>query len=72
MDHYGFNIDRLATTGIGPCICFVVTLNNGKEVFVEHRSDIFLPLKVGLVNTSLCFQNLAEHVKEVLPTSTIS
>lgn len=44
MDHFGSSTGCLATQGVGPCICFVVTLNNGQQIFLEHRSDIFFHL----------------------------
>jgi hypothetical protein len=72
MDHFGFSKGRLATKGIAPCIGFIVILNDAEEVFIEHRSDIFFPAKLKLKNVGLCFQNLAEHISEVLPTSNIT
>lgn len=34
---------RVATLGVGTCICFLVILNDGQEIFLEHRSDDYLP-----------------------------
>jgi len=62
----------LATTGVARCICFIVILNDAEEVFIEHRSDIFFPAQLKLENVGLCFQNLAEHINEILPTSNIT
>ena len=36
MDHFGSGIDYLATTGLGPCIGFVVLLDNNQHIFIEH------------------------------------
>lgn len=72
MDHYEFSAGPLATVGVGPCICFLIILNDGQQVFLEHRSDIFFASNLSLKNTSLCLENLAEHVSEVLPTSKIT
>jgi hypothetical protein len=43
MDHFECTTGRIATKKIRPCICFIVILDDGKGVFVEHRSDIYLP-----------------------------
>jgi hypothetical protein len=45
MDHFGGTEGRVAIIGVGPCICFLIILNNGQELFLEHRSDIFFLLK---------------------------
>ncbi len=26
IDHFGFSTDRMATVGVGPCICFIIIL----------------------------------------------
>jgi hypothetical protein len=71
MDHFGQSDDRLATTGLASCIGFVVILNDGQNVFVEHRSDIYLPTTINLENIRSCFKNVAKHIFEILPTSNI-
>jgi hypothetical protein len=39
------------------------------KYFVEHRSAIYFPAELKLRNVRLCFHNLAEHIKKVLPRS---
>ncbi len=53
---------------VGPCICFVAILNDGQEVFMEHRSDTCFPAEFKVENVRSCFQNIAKHISEVLPT----
>jgi len=63
MDAFGVTADRLATEGVGPCIHFVIILNGGREVFLEHRSDTFLSQLITTKNVALCLQDLAEHIR---------
>jgi len=72
MDHFGYSADRLSTTGVGNSIGFVVLLNNGRDLFVEHRSDIFLPQIITLKNVCSCFKNVAKHISEVFSNSNIT
>jgi len=72
MDHFGCGIDFLASKSVGPCIGFVVLLDHGQHIFVEHRSPNFIPTKVNLNNTRLCLQNVAKHVSDSFPTSSIT
>ncbi|CAF5021126.1 unnamed protein product, partial [Rotaria sp. Silwood1] len=65
-------IDYLATTDLGPCIGFVVLLDNNQHIFIEHRSSVYLPSSINLVTVRLCFQNVAKHVSDLLPTSSIT
>jgi len=70
MDYFGISTyDRLATTGVGPCIGFVVILNtdDDRQVFIEHRSDTYFPAILTLHNVRLCFQNLAKHIVQLRP-----
>jgi len=69
MEAFGSTKVRLATIGVGPCICFVVILNDGCEVFLEHRSDPYLPATITTETIDLCLQNLAEHVNDVSSSS---
>jgi hypothetical protein len=41
MECYGSTKGLLTAIRVGPCICFAAILNDGQEVFVEHRSDTF-------------------------------
>jgi hypothetical protein len=72
MDFYGVTTDRVATIGVGPCICFVIILNGGREVFLEHRSDPFLSQDIKTKNVALCLQNVAEHIRDFLETADIT
>jgi hypothetical protein len=71
MDYFGCTTGRIATKNIRPCICFVVIFEGGM-VFLEHRSDIFLPQNFTIETTKLVFQNLAEHIDESKPSSRIT
>lgn len=71
MGDYGQSDDCLATTGVGPCVAFVVILNHGQNVFIEHLTDISLPEIMNLENVRLCLKDVANHVFDVLPTSNI-
>jgi hypothetical protein len=46
MDHFDFSTNRLVTAEVDPCICFIVIVNNGQEVFIEHRSDVFFQVNL--------------------------
>jgi hypothetical protein len=52
----------LCAAGVGPYVGFVVILNNGQDVFIEHRSDTFFPVEINLKNVRACFKNIAEHI----------
>jgi hypothetical protein len=72
MDHFGSGIDYLATTCIGPCIGSHVLLDNNQHIFIEHRSSVYLPPSINLATVRLYFQNVAKHVSDLLPTSSIT
>ncbi|CAF3704474.1 unnamed protein product [Adineta steineri] len=72
VDHFGCSNDRLGSTGITTCIGFIVTFNNGEDVFIEHKSNILFPKVVTLENMRICFKNIAKYIYDVLPTSTIT
>ena len=72
MDDYGQSDDRLATTGVSPCLGFVVILDHGQNIFIEHQSDVSLPVEMNLENVRSCLKDVANHVFEVLPTSNIT
>ena len=64
--------DSITTTGINTCICSVVILNEGEYVFLEHRSDTYLPMIIDYENVQLYLQNLAQHIYKILPKSSIT
>ncbi|CAF1160060.1 unnamed protein product [Rotaria sordida] len=72
IDHFGSGIDYLATTSLGPCIGFVVLLDNNQHIFIEHRSSVYIPPLINLATVRLCFQNVAKHVSDLLPISSIT
>ncbi|CAF0953263.1 unnamed protein product [Rotaria sordida] len=72
VDHFGSGIDYLATTSLGPCIGFVVLLDNNQHIFIEHRSSVYIPPLINLATVRLCFQNIAKHVSDLLPISSIT
>ncbi|CAF1282425.1 unnamed protein product [Rotaria sordida] len=72
VDHFGSGIDYLATTSLGPCIGFVVLLDNNQHIFIEHRSSVYIPPLINLATVRLCFQNVAKHVSDLLPISSIT
>ena len=63
-DHFGSDKNCLATTGLGPCIGFIVLLNNSQQIFIEHRSDISLPREITLNNIRSCFKNVSQHISK--------
>ncbi len=72
MDHFGSGADSLATTGLGPCIGFLILLDLGQHIFLEHRSPVYLPPKINSASVRLCFANVANHVSDMLLQSTIT
>jgi hypothetical protein len=72
MDHFGSKADLLATTGLGPCVGFLVLLDHGQHIFLEHRSSIYLPQEINSVTVGSCFANVAKHLSAMLPQSTIT
>jgi hypothetical protein len=69
MDFFASSNDYLSSTGIGPCIAFIVLLAKDQTIFMEHRSHLFLPVgsKMSIQNVSLCLNNISEHVHATLP-----
>ncbi len=72
MDNFGQSSYRLATTGVSTCVGFIVFLDNSEGVFLEHRSDLFLPTTINLETVRLCFKNIAKHISNLFPTSAIT
>ncbi|CAF2246871.1 unnamed protein product [Rotaria magnacalcarata] len=69
MDHCASSNDSLATTGIGPCIGFVILLNDCHHVFIEHRSSVYLPSTFDLNNVRSVLKSVVQHVSKTLPGS---
>jgi hypothetical protein len=66
MDCFGSSNDFLSTTGIGPCVAFAVLLASGQNIFLEHRSGLFLPEgKMNINNVGLCLNNVGEHIETI-------
>ncbi|CAM4793515.1 unnamed protein product [Rotaria magnacalcarata] len=72
MDHCASSNDSLATTGIGPCIGFVILLNDCHHVFIEHRSSVYLPSTFDLNNVRSVLKSVVQHVSKTLPGSSIT
>ena len=72
MDNFDVSNGRLATAGIGPCFCFLVVLNNGQEVFIEHRSAVFLNTASQNHRVAECFTDVAEHIDMKRPGAIIT
>jgi hypothetical protein len=73
IDCFGSSNDFLSTTGVGPYVAFAVLLASGQNIFLEHRSDLFLPIgKMDVNNVGLCLNNVGEHIRLTSPGSTIT
>ncbi|CAF0939559.1 unnamed protein product [Adineta steineri] len=72
MDHFGSMVDYLATTSVGPCIGFVVLLDDNQHIFIEHRSSVYLLPSSNLETIRLCSQNVVKHISDELATSNIT
>jgi hypothetical protein len=72
MEYFDSAKDSIATTGINTCICCVVILNEGKDIFLEHRNDTFLPMIINYENVQLYLRNLAQHIHKIVPKSSIT
>jgi len=65
IDHFGSAVERLGTTGVRPCVGIIVIADNNQCLFIEYRSDAYLPAVINLNNIHLCFENTATHISEV-------
>ncbi|CAF3112400.1 unnamed protein product [Rotaria socialis] len=72
MDHFGCSTHRLSTTGINSCVSFIILLNHGEHIFMEHRSDVYFPTLLNMENVRLCFENIAEHICRIQPQSDVT
>ncbi|CAF1284584.1 unnamed protein product [Rotaria magnacalcarata] len=72
MDHFGCSTHRLSTTGINSCVSFIILLNHGEHIFMEHRSDVYFPTLLNMENVRLCFENIAEHLCRIQPQSDVT
>ncbi|CAF2126770.1 unnamed protein product [Rotaria magnacalcarata] len=61
MDHYDISENCLGTKGIGPCLCFIILLDDGR-IFMEHRSDYYLSSNFTTKNVRLCLKNVIQHL----------
>ena len=67
IDQYESSNQRLGTTDAGPCLCFLVVLNNGKDVFIEHGTGIGLPVNFVRLDIIQYPRRVASHIHTVLP-----
>lgn len=58
MDQLGVSKFRLATTGLNPCIGFVVFLNDGEDILIEHLTDLRLPGTMNLNKVREVFEDI--------------
>lgn len=72
MDHYDCSTDSLGTTGVGPCIGFVILLNDSEYIFIEHRNSLNLPSQFNWNNVRSILKGIVEHVSIKLPGSNIT
>ena len=72
MDQCECSDQRLGSTGIGPCVCSLVILNNGKDVLIEHRSGVDLPSKFTELHAIQYLKHIAKHIYALLPGSNIT
>ncbi|CAF3014196.1 unnamed protein product [Rotaria sp. Silwood2] len=72
MDRHGISKNRLATTGVSPCIGFIVFLNNGEDIFIEHLSDISHPTTMNLASVREYFEDISEHIDDAFSHGNIT
>ena len=72
MDQCECSDQRLGTTGVGPCVCFVVILNKGKDVFIEHRSGVGLPSEFTPLHATQYLKRVANQIHTMLPGSSVT
>ncbi|CAF3917787.1 unnamed protein product [Rotaria sordida] len=72
MGHFASSNDSLATTGIGPCIGFIILLDDYQHILIEHRSSINLPREFDLDNVRSLLKDLVRHVTATLPGLSIT
>ncbi|UJR35437.1 hypothetical protein I4U23_028194 [Adineta vaga] len=61
-----------STLGVGPCVGFVVLLDQGQLIFIEHRGPDRCPSKMNLDNVRMCLEEVASHVTTALSSSIIT
>ncbi|CAF3603452.1 unnamed protein product [Rotaria sp. Silwood1] len=72
MGYFGSEIVYSATTGVGPCVGFLVLFDNSKHIYIEHHSPVCLPSEINLATVQLWLQNVAKRVSATLPESKIT
>ncbi|CAF3870616.1 unnamed protein product [Rotaria sp. Silwood1] len=72
MSQHGISKNRLATTGVGPCIGFIAFLNNGEDIFIEHLSDVSRPMIMNLNSVREYFEDISEHIDDAFSHGNIT
>lgn len=72
MDQCACSDQWLGTTGVGPCVCFVVILNKGKDVFMEHRSGVGLPSVFTPLHATQYLKRVANQIHTMRPGSSVT
>jgi hypothetical protein len=72
MEHFGCSNDWLSTTGVNTCVGFIVFLNNGENVLIEHWSDISFPETLNINNVRSCFKKIARHIDKLFEHSNVT
>ncbi|CAF0918858.1 unnamed protein product [Adineta steineri] len=72
IDHFDSGIDFLATMGFGPCISCLIVLDKRKNIFIEHRTTIYLPSEINLETVRSCLEKVAKHCSDTTPQLTIT
>lgn len=72
MDQCQCSSQRLGITGVGTGVCFVVILNNGEDVFIEHRSGVGLPEDFTEVQATQYLECIAKQIHLMLPGSSVT
>ena len=71
MDLYGSTTNRIATRGVGSCICFTIFYNDG-NVFLQHRSDLHFPSQITTKYIGETIQEVIKDATREPPTSAIT
>jgi hypothetical protein len=71
MDQCQCSTQRLGTTGVGPCMCFIVILDEGEYVYIEHRSGLGLPREFTAMHATQYLKRIAKQIHSMRPTSNI-
>lgn len=63
MESFAVASGHLPTTGLNGCVGFVIILDDGSDIFIEHRSGLLLPLRNDI-------EDIREYLREVVRSLT--